>query len=166
MRICAFSDMHGQLDFKIEPCDIVIICGDIIPLRIQSFTGPSEVWLRDVFIPWCTNLPCEKVLFIAGNHDFLMMRHPDRVRLMLKGQDKITYLDCETFEYKGKTIFGTPWCKPFGRWAFMESYEEQDKRYVCLRTRSVHEVRLQPYMGFRGLGLRDMECAVIQEHIF
>ena len=130
MRICAFSDMHGQLDFKIEPCDIVIICGDIIPLRIQSFTGPSEVWLRDVFIPWCTNLPCEKVLFIAGNHDFLMMRHPDRVRLMLKGQDKITYLDCETFEYKGKTIFGTPWCKPFGRWAFMESYEEQDKRYA------------------------------------
>ena len=68
MKICAFSDMHGQLDFKIEPCDIVIICGDIIPLRIQSFTGPSEVWLRDVFIPWCTNLPCEKVLFIAGNH--------------------------------------------------------------------------------------------------
>lgn len=59
-----------------------------------------------------------------------MMRQPDRVRLMLKGQDKITYLDCETFEYKGKTIFGTPWCKPFGRWAFMESYEEQDKRYA------------------------------------
>lgn len=58
------------------------------------------------------------------------MRHPDRVRLMLKGQEKITYLDCETFEYKGKTIYGTPMCKPFGRWAFMPTYEEQDEKYA------------------------------------
>lgn len=130
MRLCAFSDMHGQLDFKVEPCDIVMICGDILPLKIQNFTSPSEVWLRDVFIPWCTALPCEKVLFVAGNHDFYFMRHPDRVRLMLKGQEKITYLDCETFEYKGKTIYGTPMCKPFGRWAFMPAYEEQDEKYA------------------------------------
>jgi Icc-related predicted phosphoesterase len=130
MRLCAFSDIHGQLDFKVEPCDIVMICGDILPLKIQNFTDPSEVWLRDVFIPWCTALPCEKVLFVAGNHDFYFMRHPDRVRLMLKGQEKITYLDCETFEYKGKTIYGTPMCKPFGRWAFMPTYEEQDEKYA------------------------------------
>ena len=130
MRLCAFSDMHGQLDFKVKPCDIAMICGDILPLKIQNFTDPSEDWLRDVFIPWCTALPCEKVLFVAGNHDFYFMRHPDRVRLMLKGQEKITYLDCETFEYKGKTIYGTPMCKPFGRWAFMPTYEEQDEKYA------------------------------------
>lgn len=68
MRICAFSDMHGQLNFKVEPCDIVMICGDIVPLMIQKFTDLSEDWFRDVFIPWCTNLPCEKVLLVAGNH--------------------------------------------------------------------------------------------------
>ena len=129
MRICAFSDMHGNLDFKVEPCDIVLICGDIVPLKIQGYTSPSEEWFKATFIPWCNNLPCEKVVFIGGNHDWLIMRHPDRIRIMLEGQDKIVYLDCETFEYKGKTIFGTPWCKPFGRWAFMESYEEQDARY-------------------------------------
>jgi Icc-related predicted phosphoesterase len=130
MRICAFSDMHGQLNFKVEPCDIVMICGDIVPLMIQKFTDLCEDWLRDVFFPWCTALPCEKVLLVAGNHDFLFMHHPDRVRLLLKGQDKITYLDCETFEYKGKIIYGTPMCKPFGRWAFMPPYEEQDERYA------------------------------------
>jgi Icc-related predicted phosphoesterase len=130
MKICAFSDMHGQLNFKVEPCDIVLICGDIIPLNIQGNTTSSEKWLVETFIPWCNNLPCEKVVFIGGNHDFLMQRHPDRIRLLLQGQDKIVYLDCEVFEYKGKTIFGTPWCKPFGRWAFMESYEEQDRRYA------------------------------------
>ena len=131
MKICAFSDMHGQLDFKVEPCDIVLIGGDIVPLNIQSYSTPSEKWFKTVFIPWCNNLPCEKVVFIAGNHDYFLLRHPDRMRLMLKENgDKVVYLDCEIFEYKGKTIFGTPWCKPFGRWAFMESYEEQDKRYA------------------------------------
>ena len=130
MKICAFSDMHGQLNFKVEPCDIVLIGGDIIPLKIQNYTVESEEWFKTVFIPWCNGLPCEKVIFIAGNHDFFLMRHPDRMRLMLKNQDKIVYLDGEIFEYKGKVIFGTPWCKPFGRWAFMESYEEQDKRYA------------------------------------
>ena len=130
MKICSFSDMHGQLDFTIEPCDIVLICGDIVPLNVQSSMINSEIWLKDVFIPWCNNLPCEKVLFIAGNHDHLFERHPDRVRLSLQGQDKITYLDCEIFEYEGKIIYGTPLCKPFGRWAFMPSYEEQDERYA------------------------------------
>lgn len=129
MKICAFSDMHGQLDFKVEPCDIVLIGGDIIPLNIQSYSKPSEKWFKTVFIPWCNNLPCEKVVFIAGNHDHWLERHPDRMRLLLQGQDKITYLDCETFEYEGKVIYGTPLCKPFGRWAFMPSYEEQDERY-------------------------------------
>ena len=128
MKICAFSDMHGQLDFKVEPCDIVLIGGDIVPLNIQAYTTPSEIWFKEVFIPWCNNLPCEKVVFIAGNHDHFLMRHPDRMRLMLKENgDKVNYLDCEIFEYQGKTIFGTPWCKPFGRWAFMESYEVLQK---------------------------------------
>ncbi len=130
IKICAFSDIHGQLDFNIDPCDIVMICGDIIPLHIQSYTSPSKVWFKERFIPWCNSLPCEKVLFVAGNHDFFLMRHPHRMRELLDGQDKITYLECETYEYKGVTIYGTPLCKPFGRWAFMPSYEEQDAKYT------------------------------------
>lgn len=129
IKICSFSDMHGQLDFAIESCDIVLICGDIMPLNIQSNPTRSEEWIRSIFIPWCMSLPCERVVFIAGNHDFLMSDHPDRIRLMLQGQDKVIYLDCETYEYNGYVIYGTPMCKPFGRWAFMPSYEEQDKRY-------------------------------------
>lgn len=129
MKICAFSDMHGQYNFEVEPCDIVLICGDIVPLRIQTYSKESEEWFKTFFIPWCNNLPCEKVVFIAGNHDFWFMRHSDRVRLSLEGQDKIVYLDCEYYEYKGKVIYGTPWCKPFYNWAFMEPVEDSDKRY-------------------------------------
>ena len=117
--------MHGNYNFKIEPCDILLICGDIVPLNIQRNDDACEEWLKMFFIPWCNQQPCEKVVFIAGNHDFYFMRHPDRVRDALKEQDKIVYLDCEIFEYKGKVIYGTPWCKPFYKWAFMSSHEEQ-----------------------------------------
>lgn len=129
MNICGISDMHGYLDFDITPCDIVIICGDICPLNIQSWSKPCKRWLRDTFIPWCTNLPCDKVIFIGGNHDFFLERHQPKVKELLEGQDKIVYLNCDVYEYKGKKIFGTPWCKPFGNWAFMTSYDEQDKIY-------------------------------------
>ena len=130
MRICGISDMHGQYDFKVEPCDIVLICGDIIPLKIQKNDIQSEEWLKTFFIPWCTDLPCEKVVFIAGNHDFVFMEHPERVRDLLKDQDKVIYLECETYEYQGKVIYGTPLCKKFYNWAFMSlSLEDQQERY-------------------------------------
>ena len=129
MRICAFSDMHGQYDFTIEPCDIVLICGDIIPLRIQRDLGQSLEWIKSFFIPWCNSLPCEKVVFIGGNHDFLLQKESEKLREALKSQDKIIYLDCEYYEYNGKTIYGTPWCKPFFNWAFMEEEKASDERY-------------------------------------
>lgn len=130
MKICGISDMHGQYDFEIEPCDIVLICGDIVPLKIQKNDIQSEEWLKTFFIPWCTDLPCEKVIFIAGNHDFIFMEHPERVRDLLKGQDKVIYLECETYEYQGKVIYGTPLCKKFYNWAFMSlSLKDQQERY-------------------------------------
>ena len=130
MKICGISDMHGQYDFEIEPCDIVLICGDIVPLKIQKNDIQSEEWLKTFFIPWCTDLPCEKVIFIAGNHDFVFMEHPERVRDLLKDQDKVIYLECETYEYQGKVIYGTPLCKKFYNWAFMSlSLKDQQERY-------------------------------------
>lgn len=129
MKICAISDMHGQFDFAIEPCDIVMICGDIMPLKIQWNITKSLEWLETFFIPWCTNLPCEKVLFIAGNHDKVFTKNAYEVREMLKDQDKVVYLECETYEYRGRVIYGTPICKIFGQWSFMEPYEMQRERY-------------------------------------
>ena len=129
MKICAFSDMHGQFDFEVKPCDLVLICGDIIPLNIQWNMTKSEEWFKAFFIPWCTNLPCEKVIFIAGNHDKFLYKNTIIIKDMLKNQDKVIYLECETYEYKGKVIYGTPICKIFGSWSFMEDYETQNERY-------------------------------------
>ena len=68
MKLCAISDMHGKLDFKIEPCDILCICGDIVPLNVQSFHQGTIKWLIKHFVPWCEEQPCKKVFLIAGNH--------------------------------------------------------------------------------------------------
>lgn len=129
MKVCAFSDIHGNLDFSITPCDLVLICGDIIPLKIQQSTYGSERWLKHKFIPWCNKLPCEKVIFIGGNHDRFLDHHGNKVKTMLENNNKISYLNCEFYEYKGKRIFGSPLCKIFGYWYFMLSYKMQDSIY-------------------------------------
>lgn len=137
MKICAISDMHGILDFDIKPCDILCICGDILPLNIQSLHQSSIDWLLEIFIPWCEKQPCDKVFFIAGNHDWLFMRHPDEIDEIFKDNNKITYLLDKDAEYTKETgdsyenirIYGTPWCHQFYNWAFMTSDKELEKIY-------------------------------------
>ena len=53
MKICGISDMHGKLNFDIDKCDILCICGDIMPLSIQTYHEAGIKWLKKTFIPWC-----------------------------------------------------------------------------------------------------------------
>lgn len=71
MKIVAMSDLHGTLlpvNDYFEPCELVCICGDISPLHIQLNHRKMQKWLKEEFKPWCEALPCDKVIFIAGNH--------------------------------------------------------------------------------------------------
>ena len=45
------SDLHGTLLSveDIEPCELVCICGDIVPLRIQANSLKTKSWLRNEF---------------------------------------------------------------------------------------------------------------------
>ena len=133
-RLCAISDMHGILDFDIKECDILCICGDIVPLNVQSLHEGTVKWLKKTFIPWCEKQPCDKVFFIAGNHDWFFMRHPDEAEELFKDHKKIFYLRDEMIEYVNKDfesvrIYGTPWCHQFYNWAFMTSDVELAKIY-------------------------------------
>ena len=129
IRICAMSDMHGKLESNVKPCDLVLICGDIVPLALQRRTNECLEWLCESFVNWCNTLPCDKVVVIAGNHDFALESNGEFFKKKLNEQDKIVYLNCETYEYKGIVIYGTPLCKTFGRWAFMSSPIDQEAFY-------------------------------------
>ena len=101
IKICAISDMHGKLDFNIKPCDILCICGDIVPLNVQTFHDGTFKWLKNTFIPWCNEQPCDKIFLIAGNHDWMAMKHPDEWEEAFK-DTKITYLCDSEAEYTSK----------------------------------------------------------------
>ena len=123
ISICAISDLHGYLP-KVEPCDLVLICGDIVPLRIQERTEDSYKWFSTEFKEWAMDLPCDKVIFIAGNHECTLPTHYNDYKKLFDNDNKITYLCHEGYIYKGPdgkeySIFGTPYCQIFGTWAFM-----------------------------------------------
>lgn len=136
MKICAISDMHGKLNFDIEPCDVLCICGDIVPLNVQHHYEGTMNWLLSTFIPWCEKQPCDKVIMIAGNHDWIAMKHPDDWAGMFKDTKVIylcdssyTYIKETEDDYKEVEFYGTPWCHQFYNWAFMTSDVELSKIY-------------------------------------
>lgn len=128
MLIGATSDLHGYLP-DIEPCDILCICGDISPLKIQFKEKDMQVWIDSEFIPWCKTCGAKDVVFIAGNHDswFYNNRKKD-LRSYFKDKG-ITYLQDTTALINGVSIHGTPWCKEYGYWPFMRSREELIENY-------------------------------------
>lgn len=122
MNIVAISDLHGFLP-RVEKCDVVTISGDISPLHIQRWYSLMLDWFKEDFIPWCMSLPCDKVIFIAGNHDFACSSPNWKMDFsyLLDEQngarEKIVYLENESYTYKEKVFFGCPYSDiPY--WAF------------------------------------------------
>ena len=143
MKVVALSDLHGYLPRPEEfpACDVVCICGDIVPLEYQNDDVASIAWFCLEFVPWSDQLPCKKVVFIAGNHDFFLehiMFGPVRedgsrkcrtasevLKKLLpgdnKGKHKLIYLRDNSVEIEGKRFYGTPWIADLERWAFYNS---------------------------------------------
>lgn len=142
MKICATSDLHGILPEIKDPCELVLICGDIIPLRMQRNIPQSEKWLKTTFADWVKSLPCEAVVMVGGNHDFAianmyrdffkqntLLRTPTNGKLLLLENTIYKHISSEGKIY---TIWGTPFCKPFGNWAFMYEPETLVKAYETI----------------------------------
>lgn len=138
MRICAISDLHGYLPVLPES-DLLLIAGDIMPLRIQDNIERSLEWLENEFQLWAKDQDTYHVILVGGNHDMILESRPEEIKKIFKsyneGQDFewFHYLENETktitVEEKDVTIFGTPYCKEFGRWAFMRPDEELTKLF-------------------------------------
>lgn len=139
MKIIAMSDLHGYLPDPetIPEVDVICICGDIVPLDYQFNVAKSIAWFELDFLPWTDKLPCKKVIFIAGNHDFFLedlsytgtdpefsrKRAPKEIITDLlpgnhKSQHKLIYLFDNSVEIEGKRFYGTPWIADLQGWAF------------------------------------------------
>lgn len=119
MKIIAISDLHGLFPKIDEKCDVLCICGDIIPLEIQTDIYKSKNWLKTDFIAWCNSIACKHILLIAGNHDLIFEQtlHHEIMNIFLG--TKIHYLENDEVEIDGKRFYGTPYCHRFENWAFM-----------------------------------------------
>lgn len=145
MKIAVISDIHGNLIHYpsqywkgLEECEILFICGDILPLQIQHNLEASYEWLITQFKPWTYNLPVEKVYFIAGNHDLWFERKYFDAISIFSEYDKATYLANNTIDHissqdsKVYSIYGTPYCHQFGHWSFMYSEKTLTKLFEAV----------------------------------
>lgn len=139
MKICGLSDIHGKLIEDIPKCDVLCLCGDIIPLDIQRNKNQSITWWSVKFTDWVNKLKCKKVLVVPGNHDFLLEELDTKVgsenNYLTKVIDdltegKVTFLVNKEYVYDGIKFFGCPYIAPIigipGKWAF-EDIEDESK---------------------------------------
>jgi Icc-related predicted phosphoesterase len=110
MRLVCISDthsLHKKMKQKMPPGDVLVIAGDI--------TNKGD--LQDVvnFNAWLGTLSYDKILLIAGNHDFCFER---RLSETLKYITNAEYLEDSGVTYKGINFYGTPYQPEFFNWAF------------------------------------------------
>ena len=138
MKICGISDLHGNLINNIPNCDVLCIAGDIIPIRIQRDYKASEEWWLNNFCNWVKELPCKKVIFTAGNHDFFLEElytncegdyYAFIAKLEQNSNDKAILLINEAYSFLGLNFYGFPYIRPipFQSWAFTDNYEGVSK---------------------------------------
>lgn len=194
MKIVAISDLHGHLP-ELTPCDVVCICGDIVPLILQKNTIASTAWLSGPFQKWALELPCEKVIMVWGNHDFVgefFCKYGSSISLdepqWTKGYDgraqrhllfqndadeKIVILCDERYEYKGKVFYGTPWCPALKNWAFYKDSKGLKEKFLGIPfDTNVLLTHCPPKYGLQGTVLEtnwnymnDFGCVELQQVI-
>lgn len=108
VRVVALSDSHSlHRRFEIPAGDLLIHAGDM-----TSRGGLQELAEFNRFLG---ELPHPHKVVIAGNHDFCFERSNYQARNVLTNA---IYLQDETVEIEGLTIYGSPWQPEFFDWAF------------------------------------------------
>ena len=184
IKITAFSDIHGHLPKNIQECDIIIIAGDILPLDIQRDDVKAISWFLLDFKQWVEQQPCKKVIFIAGNHDFLfdhigpqLNRTAVDVMKKLLGshrkESKLVYLCNSSYEYEGRRFYGVPWCPELSNWAFYQDHDGLEKKFEIMPKKcDVLISHCPPSIGTTGIVhqqgfnyMRNFGCVELSEAI-
>lgn len=96
MIIDCISDLHGHLP-DLPGGDLLLLAGD--------YTARDELYQWSEFFEWVIDLPYERKVMIAGNHDGFLEKTP-----VTSDWD---YLCDSGTEQMGLKIYGSPWTKSF-----------------------------------------------------
>lgn len=130
-KIITLSDLHGILPTIEQEFDLMLLAGDLVHLYFQRDTSETVEWFEGSFVNWINTLPFKdedsKVLWIAGNHEvgwgkmFVEGRKKIAQHVSELTNNRAIYLEDQLYDFNGIKVYGTPWCKIFGNWAFMKS---------------------------------------------
>lgn len=137
MKIYAFSDQHGKLDFQLPEADLILCAGDICPdfapgEHVGSYM--QERWLEHKWLPWKGDA---NVLATFGNHDFVYSR-------LIPASIKVD----EAIEFNGLKIWFSPWSNTFGAWAWMAPPPQLEEVYAQIPADTDIIVSHQPPYGY------------------
>lgn len=122
--IRATSDTHGfwhDHDLTVEPCDLLLHAGDIMPVTNHG-TGVQRRFLLQRWSEWIEEVPAERVVWVPGNHDFLLEKAWARYAIE-KLPKKATLLKGFATTVFGLRIHGLPWSYSPQGWAFQAEHE-------------------------------------------
>lgn len=116
MFITAAADIHGHLP-EMAPCDMAVICGDIFPGEMEREPERQGKWFLSDFLPWAEQIECERIILIAGNHDYWIEANNQILleEFAPSAGHKLVYLCDSGLMFHGLQIYGTPWVPPPAR---------------------------------------------------
>lgn len=118
MKIAFISDTHNRENRirKMPNADVLIHCGDFTMLGNEIETARFLFWFESL-------KQYKHKILIAGNHDFMFERFPEKAKKMILDSN-IIYLNNESVKIDGVNFYGTPYSQVFRTWAF--NLEEDD----------------------------------------
>lgn len=111
MKICCLSDSHmHHKKIKMPSCDMIIHAGD--------FTYHGELDEVAQFLKWYGEQKAKYKLLVCGNHEKWISEQGDLLKEMCRDEG-IQLLNNTHTVIEGHTIFGSPYSRKFGNWAYM-----------------------------------------------
>lgn len=149
MKITATSDIHG---FCFTPYnnegDVFCFCGDIVPLKIQNDNNLSEYWIKNHFLVMCNKLKYKHIIFIAGNHDFILERKD--LSYLWESFPNIHYLCDSKIIIDGVSFYGFPWGLYEDKWAFHKFNGEMYDKCKEIEDCDILLTHCPPKIGTQG----------------
>jgi Icc-related predicted phosphoesterase len=148
VEVVAISDMHGQLPENLPPCDLLLIAGDICPLRDHAPRAHAH-WLATEFRSWLVRQQAKEVVATWGNHDFVGELAPELVPPL-----PWHMLVDQGIELFGLKIYGTPWQPRFFDWAFNLDEPDLERKWARIPDGTDILVLHGPPHGYGDLTVR------------